>query len=570
MLIIFFAFIYVFIVTYCWGYLFLLILGKTINLDQTKIPIPITSILGIIALATVASIFSLFWRINWEFQVVVLVVSSVATNFMKPYRQSKTNTSENRSHTLILSAVLLITFVLLLYTTSTTAKNPDTGIYHAQAIRWIETYRAIPGLANIHQRLGYNSSWMIVNAIFSFSFLGGQSFHFMTGYLMLAATVYFLGGLQNILNKTSAISDYVKIIFLLGMTLFMLDQASSPGTDIPAAILVGITMCEAIKLFEERSGDKNPGVLILFALVAFCLTVKLSAIPIFLLALPFIFNIFKFKQTKMFWTSLLTALTIILPFLARNVVLTGYLVYPGLTFSPINFDWRIPAEIVKRESEVIRWFATLPNSSIERYQSLSFKAWSREWLLDLSLKHKALIGCNILLPIIMLALLSNKTWRDHLKKNAFMLYLFASSLLGILFWFISAPAVRFGYGFLLATIAIGTALLITWMAGHYPINKKVLTVVSILGCLVIVSIFSYRSVSPGAISQRIDSIKAVIVSPREYPEWSTQTCEFKNFTMLCAQEYNSCWYEPFPCAVGGDRNVEMRSDNILDGFRTIP
>src|SRR5882762_11241485 len=34
----------------------------------------------------------------------------------------------------------------------------DTGLYGAPSIRWIQTYPAIPGLANLHGRLGFNSS----------------------------------------------------------------------------------------------------------------------------------------------------------------------------------------------------------------------------------------------------------------------------------------------------------------------------------------------------------------------------------------------------------------------------
>jgi hypothetical protein len=34
----------------------------------------------------------------------------------------------------------------------------DTGLYGAQALRWIQTYSIIPGIANVHGRLGFNSS----------------------------------------------------------------------------------------------------------------------------------------------------------------------------------------------------------------------------------------------------------------------------------------------------------------------------------------------------------------------------------------------------------------------------
>ena len=34
----------------------------------------------------------------------------------------------------------------------------DTGLYHAQAIRWIEEYGVVCGLGNLHSRFAYNSA----------------------------------------------------------------------------------------------------------------------------------------------------------------------------------------------------------------------------------------------------------------------------------------------------------------------------------------------------------------------------------------------------------------------------
>ena len=249
MIILFFAFIYVFIVTYSWGRLFQRLLRIETAKESNFTSISITSVLGLIALLTVGSFVSLAWRINWEFQVIVFAISLTSIIFIKPFKEINIFKSETRSNLLVLTVSFILAFVVILYATSSSVKNPDTGIYHAQAIRWIESYPAIPGLANIHQRLGYNSSWIMVNAIFSFSFLGKQSFHFMTGYLILITTAYFFDGFKNVLGKSGSINDYVKTILLVCMFVFMLDQASSPGTDIPAAIFIGISMWEAIEMF---------------------------------------------------------------------------------------------------------------------------------------------------------------------------------------------------------------------------------------------------------------------------------------------------------------------------------
>ena len=93
--------------------------------------------------------------------------------------------------------LILLCLIILLTTLengSHSPSNPDTGIYHAQAIKWIETYPAVPGLGNLHSRFAYDSSWLVINAFFSFSFLGLRSFHVLPGAFLVIILMYFLGG----------------------------------------------------------------------------------------------------------------------------------------------------------------------------------------------------------------------------------------------------------------------------------------------------------------------------------------------------------------------------------------
>lgn len=47
-------------------------------------------------------------------------------------------------------AAMLFCFVLTLIWTTREPGQYDTGLYHAQAIRWIEDYGVVPGLGNLH------------------------------------------------------------------------------------------------------------------------------------------------------------------------------------------------------------------------------------------------------------------------------------------------------------------------------------------------------------------------------------------------------------------------------------
>lgn len=42
----------------------------------------------------------------------------------------------------------------------------DTDLYHFSALRWMNEYASVPGLANLHSRLGFNAGFLILSAIF--------------------------------------------------------------------------------------------------------------------------------------------------------------------------------------------------------------------------------------------------------------------------------------------------------------------------------------------------------------------------------------------------------------------
>mgnify|MGYP002860716343 CR=1 FL=1 len=58
----------------------------------------------------------------------------------------------------------------------------DTGLYHAQAIHWIEDYGVIIGSGHIQNRLAYNSSFFCLCALYGMRDIFGQSLHDLAGF----------------------------------------------------------------------------------------------------------------------------------------------------------------------------------------------------------------------------------------------------------------------------------------------------------------------------------------------------------------------------------------------------
>ncbi|HWR66241.1 MAG TPA: hypothetical protein VN364_08975, partial [Bellilinea sp.] len=168
--------------SYGWG-LFKL-LTKLFNMQSVRLPrLTLIIILGMSTLMWIAQLATLLFPISLGVFLVVIAGGVVLIwDFIKT-EEIKINVS------LPLLGWILIALVSIsiLENGSHTPINPDTGIYHAQAIKWIESFHSVPGLGNLHTRFAFNSSWLVFNALFSLSFLKIQSFHLVPAALSLVA-----------------------------------------------------------------------------------------------------------------------------------------------------------------------------------------------------------------------------------------------------------------------------------------------------------------------------------------------------------------------------------------------
>ena len=137
---------------------------------------------GVVALTVYAQVFSLFYKVGLAANIVLIFITIILAlftqrDFMSTGRQL---VSQLRVWQWITWGIL---FVLFAYGASRGEIHYDTGLYHAQSIRWIEEIGVVPGLGNLHNRLAYNSAAFSLTALFSVPFVAGQSLHGMSGFL---------------------------------------------------------------------------------------------------------------------------------------------------------------------------------------------------------------------------------------------------------------------------------------------------------------------------------------------------------------------------------------------------
>src|SRR5229473_7211584 len=115
----------------------------------------------------------------------------------------------------------------------------DTGLYGASSVRWIQTFPAVPGLANLHGRLGFNSSVFLCIAALGQGAWKDLGFHLFTGFLLSALWATLLPACARCVSRVDASpADWFHSILAVP-AFFWTARSRIVGTqtDEPAAIV---------------------------------------------------------------------------------------------------------------------------------------------------------------------------------------------------------------------------------------------------------------------------------------------------------------------------------------------
>ena len=463
----------------------------------------------------------------------------------------------------LLLALLLFVFVLDL--TSRAAANPDTAIYHAQTIHWIEAYKAVPGLANLHSRLAYNSNWLVSNALFSYAWLGGQSFHVLPGLFVLLTLLYFTKGLWQAVRGDWKISVWAKIALIPLFFVVLPSEVSSPGTDLPAVLITWLILSEVLALAERPDGAYGPALFVLSGLAIFAVSLKLSVMPLLMIPAWLLYELLRRKQYRAGLILLLSGLLIMAPWLARNVVLSGYLIYPLPQVDLFNVDWKFPAFEAGGEVVTIQnWARHSWSDALQHSVSLPPQEWIPLWFKKETLNRRVLIvivGAGFVLESLLLLLPAVRRLLKYWAKHDY-LPVYLTSFLGCLYWFLTAPDFRFGYSFILFSLILIFVPVTHLLERINPVVRRGFSTGLVALLLIFHGVLYAASFEGKTLSERV-------VMPVPYAVMPTNSCQFNGFSVWCAELYNQCWHDPFPCVPRIIPSVEMRGSSYEDGFRDM-
>lgn len=475
--------------------------------------------------------------------------------------------------------------------------HSDTGYYHAQSIRWIEEYGAVPGLGNLLSPLAIDYLWFQPCALFGFADILPHRMHAMTGLLVLWTLVYAAGGLANLLfngSKTTFSNIYRSLLFL--PLIEVGNYIVSDSGDEPTALMTLVSIGMAIDAVEhsrepsvhdgEQVTHSAPLLCCAILILAFTVAIKLSALPLMLLALLLILPWVALRE----WRSVLIALGliffVIVPKLMRSVILSGYLIYPLAALNFFNVDWKMPAAVLINEKAVVASMARIrfDEPGIVLHGGMDF--WFVSWLHKLT--HTTVGFCFLAASLLFFfSLIFFRKSTVGIIAGFWKIYL--TLALGALYWFVMAPDVRFGYGFLAssAIVMVATAVfsLFHWFTIPHSVKRVGWLPVFILAVGYIAAmLYTVPRPMPGDsfgrgvcvldyYPRKIKSIfnkttpLASYIYQAPYPMPEMLHLKLGNLEINRPKRYMHCWDMPLPATPYLYSRIEARGSELKHGFR---
>ncbi len=455
-------------------------------------------------------------------------------------------------------------FLVMAYGTSHGLMHYDTDLYHAQSIRWIEEYGVVRGLGNLHLRLGYNSASFALSALYSMSFLG-KSLHVMAGYFALILAWQCVDLVNIVRRRHPVLSDFVRVIAIYYLfTIY--DEMVSPASDYFMTTLTLYIVIHWLDLYAIHERSFLPHALLSLTAL-FDATIKLSAAPFVLLSIYPIARLIRKRKKgaiKPILYFVILGVIIVLPYVFRNVVLTGWLVYPFTGTDFFNCVWKVPYEQAAADArEIIAYGRGF--TSVSGYYT-TIMEWLPSWISSLGLFNKLMLVLDVIcLPVFVgcfiyfllskgnvkasvkdkkVAQVFNLSHRKSVSVSDF-LFIVAICYLALGYWLLSSPLVRYGcvYLWLPATIIIGRFVIVLYNRLELAKNPWLYKSIAII--LIGFIVFKMNVL----IIEDVPRFRAgYLLSQQDYNSYELKSKEIGGITFYYPEEGDRTGYDPFPAA----------------------
>lgn len=335
--------------------------------------------------------------------------------------------------------------------------NYDSGLYHFNSIRWINTYPIVPGLGNLHGRLAFNQSYFLWIAALNFFPYFNHGRSIANSYLTLLALATLLRFLIPILKKPSLLLEdlsyhHLSILFTIPVAFHIAltfhNGLASPTPDLASIYLQLILFVLFVKFIEEwvrGEGFSCQTATILFFLAVTAITVKLSNLVFSaIICCLCLYHLWRNVPVRSIFRILLFNLVVMLLWMARSYILSGVPLYPS-TVGYVAFDWSMPK---KKIIDVANWIYSWARNPGPHWSTvLGNWKWLNPWFHVLT--TRVIYVIEVIYPFLIGILFSLLSFfifiLQRTRKKGFWLSVTAilPGMVSLIYWFFTAPDPRF-------------------------------------------------------------------------------------------------------------------------------
>ncbi|MDE7233217.1 MAG: hypothetical protein K2N37_09125, partial [Lachnospiraceae bacterium] len=344
-------------------------------------------------------------------------------------------------------------------------------------------------------------------------------------------------------------SDLLKCVMVVYVVQKRYDISSS-GTDLLAMLLIFYLF---IKWSEYRERGLEDGILYgyLCLLSVYAVTVKLSAASAVVLAVYPLYLFLKNRNVRAILAHVAGGLVILLPFLVRNVIISGYLVYPYSGLDLFHLDWKMDKAVLSEDSLDIKMFARGIRSAAEYDTSLV--GWIPRWFLNHDMGNRIVLVVGALCIPAALYLL----WKSLREKKYAQGALLGASLVNLIFWLAAAPHIRYGgpYIYVLAAVTLGTV--------EFAYRERILPVAAGIVLLPYLAFYGAKA------TEAPEILAEHSIRQPDYLSWQSTQYPVGGQHIWKPDEGDLSGYFAFPATPQGGqlRVLELRGESFREGFR---
>ena len=522
---------------------------------RSERPLIFYCISGLISLTAIAQCAVLFTPLNTPIFWGILLLMGLVSFFKRKILDERMKLIRESISVKDKSFLLCFTcfFLMIVVINAGPTVMDDTDSYHIQMIKWVQEFGTVPGLANLHLRFGLNSSWFISAGLMSPSGLKFNHYLILNGTLSIWIVYHFLNKIFQSANQGGhqqgmRLAVLILVIFCVIDWPMLRGNASSANYDF-------ITTSCIVLLFIEGMDSRPTSEWYFWPLYLF--TIRLINLPLLFLSLYFLLAEKRSLKNWVFY--LVTGLILILPFIFRNIILSGYAFFPVYQLDFFSFDWKADREKLVEIMQYIKYYNRVNPmfEPLSKTMTMGFPAWIWPWYKNLFRFDLILVTISIISYAAIFIRWNKFFVKANASKKVFVLTMFAQ----LICWFGIAPDPRFAYGPLLFGIFVIVSQF--KFSRHNAGFNMARTGILFLSILVL-----------GYTVQKIiiDPSYRNWIKPRPLPVPPLRTIMVDGLEMHIPEKILNNWnprcYDvSLPCLYKLDPRLEPRGKSLREGFR---